>query len=163
VVVVSPYLLYANDYFLGQLSVWGYPKIVIQSYRVSFVAGSSPQRPRFIPSSGYVGFVVEKSGTGTGFSLSPFFPLSISSHHCSRFTHVSSGRQAMGLLAAKFHRDIVSLHCNNNNNSGLSVYGLLAKFSIFICPIFWWDPLVNTRLAFVIYLPSTSWQYKKQC
>jgi hypothetical protein len=46
------------------------------------------------------------------FSESFGFPLSVSFHRCSMFTHVSSGGWTKGPLAAQFSRDIVSPHRN---------------------------------------------------
>jgi hypothetical protein len=41
----------------------------------SVVASISPWRPRYMPELAHVGFVVEKSSTGTGFSVtSSVFP-----------------------------------------------------------------------------------------
>jgi hypothetical protein len=50
------------------------------------------------------------------FSKSFGFPLSVSFHRCSIFTHISSGGWTKGPLEAQFHRDIVLPHPNNNNN-----------------------------------------------
>jgi hypothetical protein len=53
-----------------------------------------------VPRSVDVGFVVDKVALGQ-ISLRIFrFPLSISFHRCSIFTHISSGGWTMGLLAA---------------------------------------------------------------
>jgi hypothetical protein len=50
------------------------------------------------------------------FSESFGFPLSVSFHCCSIFTHVSVG-WTKGPLEAHFYRDIVSSHRNNKSNS----------------------------------------------
>jgi hypothetical protein len=50
------------------------------------------------------------------FSESFGFTLSISLRRCSICPHISSGGWTKGLLAAQFHRDIVSPHRNNYNN-----------------------------------------------
>jgi hypothetical protein len=55
-----------------------------------------------------------QGGTGTSYSPSSSVFLSVSFHCYSIFTHVSSEGWTMGPLAAQFHKDIFSPHCNNN-------------------------------------------------
>jgi hypothetical protein len=58
------------------------------------------------------------SGTGTGLFIRVFlFSLSPSLHPCSIFTDVLSGRRTKGSLEVEFHRDKVSTHRINKDNS----------------------------------------------
>jgi hypothetical protein len=58
-----------------------------------------------VPRAVHVGFVLDKVALGLFFSESFGFPMSVSFHRCSIFTHVSSGKWTKGPLAAHFHRD----------------------------------------------------------
>jgi hypothetical protein len=80
-------------------------------------AGFSRRRNWFVPSVVHVKFVVDKVALGQVFLRALLFPLSLSLHRCSIFTHVSSGGWAMGPLADQFRGDTVSPHNNNKTKT----------------------------------------------
>jgi hypothetical protein len=90
----------------------------------------SSRRPEVVPKSVHVEFVVDKMALGQ-ISLQ----VSVSFHHCSIFTHLTSGGWTKSSSEGRFHRDIVSPHRNNidinvrtyvfNSNTLHSLYLLL--------------------------------------
>jgi Mn2+/Fe2+ NRAMP family transporter len=75
---------------------------IVQAVRCLFLATAAQVSP--------VGFVVDKVALGQIFLGVLHFSLSVSFHHCSIFTYVSSFGWTVGPLVAHFHRDIVSPH-----------------------------------------------------
>jgi hypothetical protein len=74
------------------------------------IAGFSPWRPVLFTAQSTWNLWWTKRHWDRFFSRVLRFPLSISLHCCSIFTHVSSGWSKMGPLTAQFHRDIISPH-----------------------------------------------------
>jgi hypothetical protein len=71
----------------------------------------------FMPRTVHLGFVVAKMALGQAFLQVPRFPLSVSVHCCSIFSHVLSGAGQWADWQLQFHQDIVSSLCNNNQVS----------------------------------------------
>jgi hypothetical protein len=80
------------------------------------VAGLSPRRPRLMPASMHVEFVVEKNGTGTGFSPSSSVVPSLSFHHSSPCPYIiwEMNNRPIGGRSSEILSHPTDM--NNNNN-----------------------------------------------
>jgi hypothetical protein len=97
-------------------------------------------KPRFRAQGSPEWFVVDKLTLGRLYLRVLRFPLSVSFHRCSVFTHVSSGGWTKGPLEAQFHRDTVSPHRNSKKrgffrNGVLCYKQLIRPIMDYACPI----------------------------